>query len=87
MDYTCTSMPACRCSFCVRSRKEPSPKQVQDALADAFMIELERKAARLRARRIGAHRESKRNEPIYHRHHGRLCDLCHFRKPTTKGKK
>jgi len=79
----CTSGPDCGCSFCVTTRKEPSPKAEQDALARQFMAQLEAKAARIRAgRRAGKIRDAaqRRNEPLFHRAHGRLCDLCHFEK-------
>jgi hypothetical protein len=64
----CTSRPDCGCSFCVRTRKEPSP-----------MADLERTAflyiARLKAKRI---RDARRNshKPITHSHRGTLCEGC-----------
>lgn len=76
----CTSRPDCGCSFCVHTRKDISPRDEQDRAALEFMAQLEAKAARIRAQRIRATYQSKRNEPIYHRHHGRLCDACHFHK-------
>jgi hypothetical protein len=72
----CTNRPGCSCAVCA----SPSAKAEQDALTRQFMFELEAKAARIRAQRIAGHRQSKRNQPIYHRHHGRLCDACHFHK-------
>jgi hypothetical protein len=77
----CTSRPDCCCSFCTGARTGQSAKAEQDALARQFMAQLEAKAARIRAqRRAGQIRDAalRRHEPLFHRAHGRLCDLCHF---------
>jgi adenine C2-methylase RlmN of 23S rRNA A2503 and tRNA A37 len=73
----CTNKPGCTCTVCA----SPSAKAEQDAQALEFMAQLEAKAARIRAQRIRATAQrTRRNEPIYHRTHGRLCDVCHFHK-------
>jgi len=72
----CTNRPGCSCAVC----GSPSVKDEQDKAAREFMVDLERRAARIRAGRIRSVYQSKRNEPIYHRHHGRRCDACHFHK-------